>query len=61
MRAGDLVRGPYADFAEPLIHEGDVAAVAARALVDDRLNGRKLRLTGPNPSPTLTSWQRSAR
>jgi uncharacterized protein YbjT (DUF2867 family) len=47
LRAGDIVRGPYADFAEPLIHEGDVAEVAARALLDPGLTDRKLRLTGP--------------
>jgi uncharacterized protein YbjT (DUF2867 family) len=47
VRAGDVVRGPYAGFAEPLIHEADVAEVAARALVDTGLTGRKLRLTGP--------------
>jgi uncharacterized protein YbjT (DUF2867 family) len=47
LRTGDVVRGPYAGFAEPLIHEADVAEVAARALVDPGLDGRKLRLTGP--------------
>lgn len=47
LRTGDVVRGPYASFAEPLIHEADVAAVAARALLDPALSGRKLRLTGP--------------
>jgi uncharacterized protein YbjT (DUF2867 family) len=47
LRAGDIVRGPYAGFAEPLIHEGDVAEVAAHALLDPGLTGRKLRLTGP--------------
>ncbi|MFI6069992.1 NAD(P)H-binding protein [Actinoplanes sp. NPDC051343] len=47
LRAGDIVRGPYAGFTEPLIHEADVAEVAARALVDPGLAGRKLRLTGP--------------
>ncbi|MCO6003574.1 NAD(P)H-binding protein [Actinoallomurus purpureus] len=47
IRVGDVVRGPYASFAEPLIHEGDVAEVGARALLDDGLSGRRLRLTGP--------------
>ncbi|MEV0405141.1 NAD(P)H-binding protein [Actinoallomurus sp. NPDC050550] len=47
IRAGDVVRGPYAGFAEPLIHERDVAAVGARALLDGGLAGRRLRLTGP--------------
>lgn len=47
VRAGDVVRGPYAGFAEPLIHEGDLAEVAARALSSTELTGRRLRLTGP--------------
>jgi uncharacterized protein YbjT (DUF2867 family) len=47
VRAGDVVRGPYAGFAEPLIDETDLARVAARALSDPGLTGRKLRLTGP--------------
>jgi uncharacterized protein YbjT (DUF2867 family) len=47
IRAGDVVRGAYAGFAEPLIHEADVAEVAARVLVDTGLTGRALRLTGP--------------
>lgn len=51
LRAGDVVRGPCADFAEPLIHEGDVAEVAARALLDSALVDRELRLTGPQSLP----------
>lgn len=47
IRAGDIVRGPYATFAEAPIHEQDLAAVAARALRSDDLLGRKLNLTGP--------------
>ncbi|MGW0810843.1 NmrA family NAD(P)-binding protein [Nonomuraea sp. NPDC002799] len=47
IRAGDVVRGPYAAFAEPLIHEDDLAEVAARALLDTSLTFRKVRLTGP--------------
>lgn len=47
VRAGDVVRGPYATFAEPLIHERDLAEVGARALLGAELTGRKLRLTGP--------------
>ncbi|WP_345436401.1 NAD(P)H-binding protein [Actinoallomurus vinaceus] len=49
VRAGDVVRGPYAGFAEPLIHERDIAEVGARALLDGGLAGRRLRLTGPRP------------
>jgi uncharacterized protein YbjT (DUF2867 family) len=50
IRAGDVVRGPYASFAEAPIHERDLAAVAARALRTDALvarRGRRLELTGP--------------
>jgi uncharacterized protein YbjT (DUF2867 family) len=47
IRAGDVVRYPYAAFQESLIHERDVADVAARALLSDDLLGRRLELTGP--------------
>jgi uncharacterized protein YbjT (DUF2867 family) len=47
VRAGDVVRGPYATFTEPLIHERDLAEVAARALLNAELTGEKVRLTGP--------------
>ncbi|MDP4511527.1 NmrA family NAD(P)-binding protein [Nonomuraea turcica] len=47
IRAGDVVRGPYATFSEAPIHERDLAAVAVRALLSDDLPGRKLNLTGP--------------
>ncbi|GLY84024.1 NAD(P)H-binding protein [Actinoallomurus iriomotensis] len=47
IRAGDVVRGPYAAFTEAVIHEGDLAGVAARALLTDDLTGRRVRLTGP--------------
>jgi uncharacterized protein YbjT (DUF2867 family) len=50
IRAGDVVRYPYASFTEALIHERDLAAVAAHALRSDDLvarRGRRLELTGP--------------
>jgi uncharacterized protein YbjT (DUF2867 family) len=47
LRTGDIVRGPYPGFAEPLIHETDVAEVTAHALLDPGLAGRRLPLTGP--------------
>jgi len=47
IRAGDVVRGPYATFAEAPIHERDLAGVGARALRTDALVGRRLELTGP--------------
>jgi uncharacterized protein YbjT (DUF2867 family) len=47
VRAGDVVRGPYANFTEALIHESDLAAVIAHALLDDDLDGRRIPVTGP--------------
>lgn len=47
VQAGDVVRGPYAAFAEAPLHELDLAAVGVRALISDELVGRKLDLTGP--------------
>ncbi|MET9318281.1 NAD(P)H-binding protein [Kribbella sp. NPDC003505] len=47
IRAGDVVRGPYGNFAESLLHEADLAAVIARGLLDDDLDGRKVQATGP--------------
>ncbi|MEV5960331.1 NAD(P)H-binding protein [Kribbella sp. NPDC051952] len=46
-RAGDILRAPYGDFAEAPIHEMDLAAVIAQALVDDSLDGRRIPVTGP--------------
>jgi len=51
IRADGVVRWPYGRARRSLIHERDVAAVAARALVDDRHAGAKYVLTGPE---TLT-------
>jgi uncharacterized protein YbjT (DUF2867 family) len=47
IRNGDVVRGPYAAFADLFIHEVDVASVLARALLDDSLAGQKISITGP--------------
>jgi uncharacterized protein YbjT (DUF2867 family) len=50
LRAGGVVRYPYANFAEALIHERDLAEVIAHALHSDDLvarRGRRLELTGP--------------
>lgn len=47
IRAGDVVRGPYAAATAAPIHESDIAAVAARALLTDELLGRRIPLTGP--------------
>jgi uncharacterized protein YbjT (DUF2867 family) len=46
-RHGDVIRGPYAGFADAPIHEIDIAAVLAAALLDDTLAGQKISITGP--------------
>lgn len=48
VRGGDVVRGPYAGFADALIDPADVAAVAVRALMADELVGQRVVLTGPS-------------
>ncbi|MEV2248969.1 NAD(P)H-binding protein [Streptomyces sp. NPDC050147] len=47
IRAGDIVRGPFAGALTAPIHEADIAAVAARAFLDDGHRGAVHRLTGP--------------
>jgi uncharacterized protein YbjT (DUF2867 family) len=47
IRAGDIVRGPYAAASSAPIVESDIAEVAARALLTDDLVGQKIPLTGP--------------
>ncbi|MGA5897643.1 NAD(P)H-binding protein [Streptomyces venetus] len=47
IRAGDTVRGVFADGQAAPIHEDDIAAVAERALLDDGHEGAAHRLTGP--------------
>lgn len=47
IRAGDVVAGPYAAASTAPIVDADIAAVAARALLSDELDGRKILLTGP--------------
>ncbi len=47
IRAGQLVRGPYADATEAPIDPRDVAEVACVALLTDDLVGRRIPLTGP--------------
>jgi len=48
IRAGDTVAYVYPGFEESPIHERDLAAVAARALLTDELLGRRPVLTGPD-------------
>jgi len=47
IRNGDVVQWCYADAATAPVHEGDVAAVAVRALCDEGHDGREYVLTGP--------------
>ena len=47
IRAGDIVRGPYATASSAPIVESDIADVAVRALLADDLVGQKIPLTGP--------------
>jgi uncharacterized protein YbjT (DUF2867 family) len=46
-RNGDVIREPYAGFADAPIHEMDVASVLAAALLDNSLAGQKISVTGP--------------
>jgi uncharacterized protein YbjT (DUF2867 family) len=47
LRAGDVVRAPFAGVRVATIDPADIAAVAARALVSDEHDGRSYRLSGP--------------
>ncbi|AQA13514.1 NAD(P)H-binding protein [Streptomyces malaysiensis] len=47
IKAGDVVYGPYAGAQMAPIHEADMGAVAARALLADDLVGQSPELTGP--------------
>lgn len=47
IRKGDVVYGPYAQAHIAPIHEADIAAVAARALLSEDYTGQKPLLSGP--------------
>jgi uncharacterized protein YbjT (DUF2867 family) len=47
LRAGDVVRAPFAGVHVAMIDPADIAAVAAHALAESDLGGRALRLSGP--------------
>jgi uncharacterized protein YbjT (DUF2867 family) len=47
LHLGDVVNGPFASASVALIADGDVAAVAAQALLTDDLLGQAIPLTGP--------------
>ena len=48
LRAGDVVRAPFADVPIATIDPNDVAAVSARALTSSDHEGRSYRLSGPD-------------
>jgi uncharacterized protein YbjT (DUF2867 family) len=48
LRAGDVVRAPFADVPVATIDPHDVAAVSARALTSSDHEGRSYRLSGPD-------------
>ena len=56
VRTEGVVREPY-DFPSALVHEADIGAVAAVALLDDGHSGRAYNLTGPE---SLTTRERLA-
>jgi len=47
LREGNVVRAPFADVAIATIDPDDIGAVAAKALTSSELEGRSLRLSGP--------------
>ncbi|MEU3793613.1 NAD(P)H-binding protein [Streptomyces fructofermentans] len=47
IRTEDVVRAPYGGAARALVHEADVAAVAAAALLEDGHGGARYEVTGP--------------
>lgn len=49
LRAGDLVRAPFADVAVAMIDPRDIGAVIAAALTDPAHEGRVYTVSGPQP------------
>lgn len=47
IQSGDVVRWPFGQAARPLIHERDIAAVAAASLLQDGHHGQRYVITGP--------------
>jgi uncharacterized protein YbjT (DUF2867 family) len=63
VRTEGIVREPY-DFPSALVHEADIGAVAAVALLDDGHAGRAYNLTGPEsltPSERIAILSRAIR
>jgi uncharacterized protein YbjT (DUF2867 family) len=53
VRAEGVVRAPFATMARPLIHERDIAAVAARVLTEAGHAGARYVLSGPRLETTV--------
>lgn len=49
LRAGDLVRAPFAGVSVAVVDPSDIAAVAVRALTGDGHEGQAYLVTGPEP------------
>jgi uncharacterized protein YbjT (DUF2867 family) len=49
LRAGDVVRAPFAEVAVAMVDPYDIAAVAAEALLSGGHDGRVYAITGPEP------------
>jgi uncharacterized protein YbjT (DUF2867 family) len=47
LRDGHVIRAPFADVAIATIDPADIGAVAVKAMATDELEGRSLRLSGP--------------
>jgi uncharacterized protein YbjT (DUF2867 family) len=48
IRSGDIVRWPYGETPTAPIHEGDIAAVAVRTLLEENHERKEYVLTGPD-------------
>jgi uncharacterized protein YbjT (DUF2867 family) len=57
IKEGNTVSWPYGDAQRSLIHDADIAEVAVEALLNDKLMGKRLLLTGPQ---TLTQREQVA-
>ena len=53
IRAGDVVRWPFADARRSLIHEQDIGDVAAQCLLLNRYRNQTYLLTGPQSLPQV--------
>ncbi|MFG3343159.1 NAD(P)H-binding protein [Glycomyces sp. NPDC048151] len=47
VKAGEAIREPFGDRLSAMVHPADIAAVAAKALVDGGYDGQSLVITGP--------------